>query len=182
MPHSRPLLCQRHGIRRLLISKLNCCKKPPSWRVAHAIDNEIWWSAGSTDHLDNSAPSHTCYSMLRTSAIIVLAFLLAVHEPCQAQFVVETNSMRIREPESLAGEADIAIGDVSLLAHTQPSVQQRRQHMCCVEPHAFDTGYAQCSAFGNAACCCKVHCIHLQALLGRPDTYTRCCIAISISK
>lgn len=32
--------------------------------------------------------------------------------PIQAQFVVETNSLRVREPALLVGEMDVAIGDV----------------------------------------------------------------------
>ena len=45
-----------------------------------------------------------------------LAFFIALcslARVCVAQFVVETNSMRIREPEALVGEFDVAIGDVS---------------------------------------------------------------------
>ena len=30
----------------------------------------------------------------------------------QGQFVVETNSMRVREPAAVSGEFDVAIGDV----------------------------------------------------------------------
>lgn len=42
--------------------------------------------------------------------------LLSAIQMSWAQFVVETNSMRIKQPDTLAGEFDVAIGDVSLLS------------------------------------------------------------------
>ena len=49
-------------------------------------------------------------------ALLSLA-LGAILHLAQCQFVVETNSMRVREPAAVAGEFDVAIGDVRLQEH-----------------------------------------------------------------
>lgn len=46
---------------------------------------------------------------LPLSALLLVLLCTAAH----AQFVVETNSMHVREPSAIAGEFDVAIGDVS---------------------------------------------------------------------
>lgn len=43
-------------------------------------------------------------------AVLFASLLLG---PAVGQFVVETNSMRVREPAAISGEFDVAIGDVS---------------------------------------------------------------------
>ena len=50
---------------------------------------------------------------------IVLGLLMASCAIASAQWVVETNSFRIREPADVEGEYDAAIGDVSLAAPQQ---------------------------------------------------------------
>ena len=52
-----------------------------------------------------------------TALLVVLSGVLA--RLVAGQFVVETNSMRIREPDALAGEFDVAIGDVC----SSPTIQ-----------------------------------------------------------
>ncbi len=52
---------------------------------------------------------------------LVIGMLLASCAIASAQWVVETNSFRIREPANVEGEYDSAIGDVSPIASQQYS-------------------------------------------------------------
>ncbi len=62
-----------------------------------------------------SSPSTSGRAMLFSASrpAVVLCILLLSCALASAQWVVETNSFRIKEPSSAAGEHDAAIGDVS---------------------------------------------------------------------
>ena len=47
------------------------------------------------------------------AALVALAATVAGPAPAAAQWKVETNSLHIKEPTSIAGDFDAAIGDVS---------------------------------------------------------------------
>ena len=49
------------------------------------------------------------------AALVAAAAALALPNPTTAQWKVETNSLHIKEPTSIAGDFDAAIGDVSVV-------------------------------------------------------------------
>ena len=68
--------------------------------------------------------------MMNLQAAAVLSCMLL--HGALGQFVVETNSMRVREPAALSGEFDVAIGDVRPSLLSQHGwcglLQARRDH------------------------------------------------------
>ena len=67
----------------------------------------------------SSAPSTSGRGMTAAVAkpALIFGLLLALCAIASAQWVVETNSFRIREPATVEGEYDSAIGDVSPPCH-----------------------------------------------------------------
>jgi hypothetical protein len=72
----------------------------------------------------SSAPSTSRRGMTAAVAkpALVFGLLLASCAFASAQWVVETNSFRIREPATVEGEYDSAIGDVSPPCHFLKSI------------------------------------------------------------
>ena len=64
----------------------------------------------------------------------VLLLFLAVASVALCQFEVELNGMRIREPPSMRGEHEVAMGDFGecLLARTQTPNKPSRPGACCL--------------------------------------------------
>ncbi|KAK9799792.1 hypothetical protein WJX73_009230 [Symbiochloris irregularis] len=66
--------------------------------------------SGESAQRQQAAAMASARSALAATLCLSMAALSAV-QLSRAQFVVETNSMRIKQPDSLAGEFDVAIGD-----------------------------------------------------------------------
>lgn len=65
---------------------------------------------------------------------VVLCVLVLSCALASAQWVVETNSFRIKEPSSAAGEHDAAIGDVSAILpeYTSSAVIKLKTSVACI--------------------------------------------------